>query len=129
VRATGVDALERRCSVRLPEDFRDYLLHRAPIVEDIWDDQHTAWWSLGRVKSVAEDFDGAISHPDIEARKTQYLVFADFLVWSWAWAVACTEDEHRGKVALIGGEPDRFVATTFTDFERLYAEDIHAVSP
>lgn len=117
----AVEDLERRYSLRLPEDFRSYLLHAAPT--SIWmDDIGTQWWSATEIKSLPDECpDGAIgkTNPDIERESAQYLVFADYLIWCYAWAICCSEGPNRGKVALIGGAPDMFVADSFQEFLRL----------
>ena len=50
------------------------------------------------------------------------------MIWSWAWAICCEEGGDRGKVALIGGAPDRIVVSSFTEFVKAYIEDSPAVS-
>ena len=32
------------------------------------------------------------------------------------WTISCTDDDNRGRVALIGGLPDHFVANSFVEF-------------
>src|SRR6478752_4078984 len=105
--------IERRYGIRLPEDFKTYLDTRAPS-EDFWDDANFVWWSAARVKSLTEecgrDTPDEQRNNEIEEEATRYLVFADYLDWCYAYALCCSEGPNRGKVALIGGRPDRFVA-------------------
>jgi hypothetical protein len=123
---TAILALEQRFQVRLPEDFRRYLLTSAPH-EDFWDEEHTIWWPLGRIRNIPEEYEHAISHPRIAAAASQYLFFADYSIWCWAWAISCTDDEDRGRVALIGSDPDHFVANSFTDFVERYTRSFESV--
>ncbi|MDF0546481.1 SMI1/KNR4 family protein [Sphingobium sp. H39-3-25] len=120
-----VEALERRYSLTLPEDFRSYLLHAAPTT--IWmDDIGTQWWSAPEIKSLPDECpDGSPgnTNPDIEQERDQCLVFADYLIWCYAWAICCSDGPNRGKIALIGGSPDMFVADSFRDFLRLELVD------
>jgi hypothetical protein len=117
-----VSRLEDRYRLRLPEDFRRYLLEAAPS-EDLWDDGDATWWSLGRVKNIPDEHEHAVSDLDIAGEAASCLFFADYLIWCWAWAVCCSEGPNRGKVALIGGSPDRFVANSFSEFIDQYLVD------
>lgn len=120
-----VQALEGRYSLRLPEDFRSYLLYAAPAT--IWmDDIGTQWWAAKEIKSIPDECpDGSPGklNADIERESAQYLVFADYLMWCYAWAICCSEGPNRGKIALIGGAPDTFVADSFRDFLKLEMGD------
>lgn len=123
--ALDVEALEGRYSLRLPEDFRSYLLYAAPATT--WmDDIGTQWWSAPEIKSIPDECaDGSPGqlNPDIERERGQYLIFADYLLWCYAWAICCSEGPNRGKVAVIGGAPDTFVADSFRQFLRLELSD------
>lgn len=51
------------------------------------------------------------------------------MIWCWAWAICCSEGPNRGKVAMIGGQPNHFVADSFRDFLAMALADdlrIHA---
>jgi hypothetical protein len=117
-----VGALESRYGIRIPDDFRRYLLHVAPSAEAT-DEEVTAWWGLGRIRSVPEEYQHEISNSAIATEAGAYLIFADYLVWCWAWAVCCSEGPNRGRVALIGGDPDGFVADSFSEFVERYLRD------
>jgi len=124
-RAAGVAALARRTGLVLPADFKRYLLKLAPGSEN-FDDELTHWWSLPRIRTIPEEYEHAIKNPDIAGAADRYLVFADYSIWCWAWAIACTDDEHRGRVAIIG-DSDRFVAESFDAFIKLYLHDLNSV--
>lgn len=57
---------------------------------------------------------------------TKYLFFADHLIWSGAWAIACTDDENRGRILIVGGD-ERFVADSFKEFVDKYLTDNNSV--
>lgn len=59
----------------------------------------------------------------IAAEAHSYLFFADYSIWCWAWAICCGDGPNRGKVALVGGAPDRIVADSFSDFVERYLRD------
>jgi hypothetical protein len=124
-RATAED-LERRYDIRLPTDFKAYLTMRVP-GKEFMDDGGIIWWPIGRIKSLREECGEATPdeqrNPAIEAEADRYLVFSDYLDWCYAYAICCSESINRGKVALIGSSPDRFVARSFSSFVRLAAED------
>jgi hypothetical protein len=59
---------------------------------------------------------------------SKYLFFADYMIWCWAWAIACGDGEHRGRVAVINGVSDRFVADSFGQFVDRYILDKNSVA-
>jgi hypothetical protein len=117
-----VAALESRYGVRLPDDFREYLLQSCPSRDEEVDDRVTSWWGLSRIKNIPDEYCYEIGHPEIAANAHTYLFFADYIFWSMAWAIACGEDENRGCIIAISGE-DRFVANNFREFVERYVID------
>lgn len=115
------ESLESRYGVRLPEEFRAYVLEAAPSEEGI-DAAGTMWWPPSRIRSIPDEFQGEIDNPVIAAEAGAYLFFADYLVWCWAWAICCSDGPNRGRVAFIGG-PDDFVAESFSGFVERYLCD------
>jgi hypothetical protein len=105
---------------------RSYVERGAP-AEEIWDANDVIWWSPGRIRSLPEEYDHPVTDPDIAAEPATYLFFADYMIWCWAWAICCSDGPNRGRVALIGGTPDRFVADSFTGFVSKYLEDPQSV--
>ena len=120
--------LESRYAVRLPSDFREYLSRCAPVGEAGLDDQRgTEWWSFGRIKSVRDDFDGHLE-PLLAVRAHEWLLFADYAAWIWAWAIDCSAGADRGKIAIVGGKGyNVFVAESFSDFVTKYVADFYSV--
>lgn len=118
VTSADIEALEERYSLQLPEDFRSYLMYAAPSTT-FMDDIGTQWWAPSEIKSIADECpDGPPGqiNPEIEQEKDTYLVFSDYLIWCYAWAICCSNGSNRGKIALIGGLPDTFIADNFRDF-------------
>lgn len=110
----------------MPEDFRKYLLRCAP-EEIFWDAEDTIWWPPDRVKNIPDEYEYPTGNPLISQKKAPtYLFFADFMIWCCAWAICCEEGPDRGKVAVIGGHPDHFVADSFTEFVIAYVADPHS---
>jgi hypothetical protein len=128
--------VEQRYGISIPEDFRFYLLNVAPSGYYM-DEIGTTWWTLADIKNIPDECgeaqSGDGSDPAIVTEAKQYLIFADFLVWCYAWAICCSDGEHRGKVALItNGGADQFVADSFSHFVQLELNDaaaIHGIWP
>jgi hypothetical protein len=124
--------LEERYAITLPEDFRDYLIARAP--ESDWMDRYGfTWWAPEQIKNLPDECGprnpGAAVNPEIEAEAQQYLVFADFLIWCYAYAICCSSGPNRGKVALVGSDPNVFVARSFSRFVELVNADSVRLHP
>ena len=48
--------IERRYQIRLPDDFRAYLIEAAPKT-DYWDREDVIWWSPDRIKNVLAEYE------------------------------------------------------------------------
>jgi len=119
----AVGALEQRYGFALPPDFREYLLRCCPSDDNNLDREGACWWTLDRIRSVPEEYEYQIKNDRVARAASQYLFFADYLIWCWAWAIACGNDEDRGKVVVINGISDRFVADSFGQFVDRYIVD------
>ena len=126
--AAKASELEKKYDVSLPNDFRLYVTDCAP-AEDIWDETDLTWWMPSRIKNIPDEYEHAITNPQIADRAHTYLFFADYCVWFWAWAICCDDGPDRGKVALVTGRDDRVIAASFTEFVKAYVADPMSVSP
>jgi hypothetical protein len=113
-RLAEIEELEQRYRLVLPDDFRSYLANAAP-EEELWDDGYVIWWPVHWIKNLPDEYESPISEASIAAKASSFLVFADYMMWCWAWAICCDDGEDRGRVAKIG-VPDRFVADSFSQF-------------
>jgi hypothetical protein len=126
-RGTVVAAdLQRRYDVRLPSEFEAYLREGSPKTD--WDSRcGFTLWPPERIKSLPDErgteTPALQRNPEVEREADKYLVFADYLAWCYAYAVCCSDGPNRGKVALIGANPDRFVASSLSSFLVLAADD------
>lgn len=121
-----IAALENRYGIKLPPDFRLYLQESAPADEN-WDAEDGNWWPVRRIQNVPEEYDHAVGGL-IARNAAKHLFFLDYSIWAWAWAISCADDNTRGKVALIGGQPDGYVANSFGEFVERYTTDWMAIS-
>jgi len=124
----AVAALEKRYGVLLPTDFRDYLLHSCPSDDNNLDREGTCWWTLDRIRSVPEEYQHKLMNPRVARDASKYRLFADYLIWCWAWAIGCGNDDARGKVVVINGLSDKFVADSFGQFVDRYIADKDSVA-
>jgi hypothetical protein len=119
-------ALQDRYRIQLPDDFAAYVASASPR-EDWMDDFGMIWWGAERIKSLrdecGDESPGGQPNAKIGDEADQYLVFADFLIWCYAYAICCSDGPNRGRIALIGAQPDRFVAGSFSSFLTLAAQD------
>jgi hypothetical protein len=113
-----VAELERNYDVRLPKDFREYLLQSCPSNEN-WDQEGTFWWPFDRIKNIPEEYAHEIKNDRVARDAAKYLFFADYMIWCWAWAIACGDNEDRGRIVVVGGS-DNFVADSFGQFVDRY---------
>lgn len=122
-----VASLEAHYGLLLPADVRAYLLHACSTLDDGGQmDDCTAWWGLERIRSVVEECDDQSPMTlAIDPRKT--LIFADHLIWCWAWAACCDGGDNHGRVMVIG--PDRWVADSFAEFIDRYLTDEQSLYP
>ena len=101
-------------------------MHCCPCDEDNMDANGATWWTLDRIKSIRVEC-GSSSNSQIDMNADKYFFFVDYLIWSEAWAIACTDHKNRGRVAVISGKQDRFVADSFSDFIELYTGDVASI--
>lgn len=119
---TAIQEIERRYHVTLPKDFRSYLLEIAPR-DHFTDDEMVTWWSPSKIKNIPDKISSRICNPVVAAEAEAYLFFADFLIWSSAWAICCCDGLDYGKVVSVDGVNDHFVATSFTAFAKAYVAE------
>ena len=128
-RAADLVEFEARYSLKLPGDFREYLLACAPAAENWEDHRLTNWWPLRRMQRLPDEYRHELGNPAVAAEPASYLVFADGYIWCWAWAINCRPGGRFGWVAVIGTPGDRFVASSFSEFvDKFIMEDDRVIS-
>jgi hypothetical protein len=122
---TDISVLENTYGVRLPEDFREYLLCCCPAESCGMDSSATEWWGFSALRSVMEANGQSVLNRSVAASADKYLFFADFLIGAPTWAIACGEDENRGRIVAIHNSESHFVAGSFAEFvERFVVEPV-----
>jgi hypothetical protein len=125
-----ISRFESRHRLALPSDLRAYFekinghVQRGGVDSDR---EGFAFWPLDKVQplpSACAEYSVPIPLVD---RPQRYFVFADYLQWSWAYAIRLGATENT--VILVGAEDNRPVASSFTEFVRLYVEDSEALYP
>ena len=115
----AVRAFEARCGVRLPADVRAYFEAFNGTGDDVLDREFVAFWSLDRVRTVAEE----LGHQEpVPPPADAFYCFADYSVWCNAYAVRLSADGGAATevVAVYSGVDLIPVAPSFADFLRGY---------
>ena len=119
----GISKLEDKYAIKLPPSFREYLLYACPVGVDQHDPDLTTWWELERVKSLQEESQGHLGYRikdlEIQTNAASYLVFADYMIWSWAWAICCAPGENYGRILQLY-KTEEFVSNSFDGFVQSY---------
>jgi hypothetical protein len=126
----GIKDFESRYNVRLPQDFRDYFL-RVNGMETHWpnaqDKEGFTFWPLERANTVLEE---AANHLHSDEWSSfsgaeSLFIFADYLDWSWAYAIKLSSDTLSGNPVFIIGKKKTpiEVAGSFSEFVNLYLID------
>lgn len=122
-----LDRFEDKHGVTLSadRDFRAYLLRvdgMAQVGGQDCDQNGFAFWPLSRIKSVPEE----CAKSNVMAPKVKevekYFAFADYMQWSWAYAI-CLSESQKGKILQFGTHAPRIVAGSFSEFVEAYVRD------
>jgi cell wall assembly regulator SMI1 len=119
----GVRQLEDRLGLVVPSDFRSYLCAVDGFAGPVDQDRNGfRFWPSREITTVDLFRGGQLASPETHG----LVLFADYLDWSWGYAVTmATEPNERAGVYIIGtadGRPHR-IARSFAEFSRLYTMD------
>ena len=124
-----IRSFESRYGLDLPGDLRIYFRSVNGLVQSggvDTDREGFAFWPLEKVQpmpTVCTEFQEAVPPvPDPQA----YFVFADYLQWSWAYAIRLGTS---GNPVIFVGAEGGVVANSFTEFVALYVQDAEALYP
>ena len=114
-------SLEEKYDIKLPQDFRSYLLYSCPEPHGgEWDENLISWWPLQDIKNSPDEYNKTVKNLEVDKDSKQYLFFADYCLWAWAWAICCKPGKNYGRIVWIGD--GGFVANSFTEFVNIYVE-------
>ncbi len=114
--------VERKFSFRFPPDFRACYLATDGMGPPEQDKTGFSFWHLDRIQRADIALREAGAHV-IPLGAEGYFAFADYLDWSWAYAIRLTESTTENSIVLIGKERLDVVARSFSDFVELYLSD------
>src|SRR5262249_17655196 len=101
-----IEAFEEHEAVALPEDFRIYWGLADGMREEIGrsqDSEGFSFWPLHRVMRADRELERKSPHTPSPTDSSAYYVFADYLDWSWAYAIKLRSAES-GKVVIVGAK-------------------------
>jgi hypothetical protein len=118
---------ESHYGVVLPADFREYFLDVNGMLQrggQDCDPNGFAFWPLGHVKSVREEYaEHSTALPEVPEPHV-YFVFADYLQWCWAYAIRLYDKPVGSNLIItVGTLKTRVIASSFTEFVGLYLWD------
>jgi hypothetical protein len=133
----AVKQFETTHNVVLPAEMRDYFLKQDGMSSD-WQYSKDKtgfckWfslWDVARVRPAAEE----LAEGDLQAgpELDQYFAFADFLDWSWAYAIRLTSHPREGGRVVMLGTADGLpleIAASFGEFVDLLIQDSPRLYP
>ena len=89
------------------------------------DGEMTTWWELHRIRSLKEESEGRLGYriksPTFQKDARYYIVFADYMLWGWAWAICCKPGDDYGRILQMYKTED-FVSNSFDDFVQFYMQ-------
>jgi SMI1/KNR4 family protein SUKH-1 len=122
-----VRKFESRNGVILIPDFREYFLSvdgMPQVGGHDCDPIGFAFWPLARVKTVAEEYSKHSTVLTEVPDPSRYFLFADYLQWSWAYAIHLSDHPSGpNPVIHVGTVRPKVVAGSFTEFVDLYLRD------
>jgi|HubBroStandDraft_1064217.scaffolds.fasta_scaffold24990_2 hypothetical protein len=127
----AVHAFERKEGLVLPEDFRTYWLSADGMPEALGQSQDSAgfsFWPLHRVARADVELKQRSPTTPLGPESASYYVFADYLDWSWAYAIKL-RPMGIGHVVTVGTLSEHTVAQSFSEFLDAYLLDASTLYP
>lgn len=116
-------AIELEFDAKIPTDLREHLLHVPLTGEGVDGGELVLFWSADQVTSIANKYAESRfvrewQRPD---RAETYLIFCDYMISAWEWAVQCEPGNDYGKIALVSRDSDKwFVYGSFGEMVEDY---------
>lgn len=121
---------EQHRRLRLPDEFKQYLCIANGMAQkppkDVDEDGYS-FWPLERMTDAQEEFSNTSNHAKIPLNSAlrDYLIFADYMQWSWTFAIKTTNHESATTPVYRVDSPDHVhkIAESFHDFLNMYVND------
>ena len=127
-----IENFEQGHKVKLPQDFKLYLLKAngmRPGIPHDTDRNGYCFWPIERIRSAADEFREPQHHAKeielVNPELATYFIFADYLQWSWAFAVRIVETNTDTSHVFRLNAPQimQKLASSFAEFIDLYVAD------
>lgn len=133
VHPSQLQLFETQNDIKLPEDFRMYYRYVNGMVQEgghDCDKKGFSFWPLAQIRRVPDECsEQSVPVPDIDD-PNQYFVFADYLQWSWAYAIRLSRKApDPSPIIHVGTLEPKVVAQGFSDFVKLYMSDSEELYP
>ena len=124
-----IEEFEQRYNVSVPPDMRDYLLRVDGMdmnsLTSYQDKAGFSFWPRKRIKTAAEEaHDHTTGYWSFRDQNSLFL-FADYLDWSWAYAIRLLKSPSAETPVFIIGKRESpiEIAKSFSEFVDLYVVD------
>jgi cell wall assembly regulator SMI1 len=125
-----LENFEKQKGVLLPADMRSSFTivnGMRPGSPGDQDPQGFSFWPLERMRWLPEELTDQSPQGTSFPSSENFYVFADYLDWSWAYAIRLSQNTGRNQVILIGKDEPELVAESFSEFVDLYVVDSPAL--
>ena len=124
VSESELTAFENKYKVHLPEDLRDYFSFVNGMSDGEMDDALFRFWMLNEVEPLSKA-NPEYAGPDYIDAADSVFLFADFLLWSHAFAIRLSPEKEKqsNTVYVIGVSPAKPIAGSFSEFVEIYLTD------
>jgi hypothetical protein len=118
-----LDSFEAKHDVVLPEDLRDYFFCVNGMPPDEVDDGMIRFWTVQEVQPVVLGAP-AFSDPSYIQNPKSLLLFADYSIWTHAYAIRLGSVPMKtNEVVIIGYESPVVICKCFSEFVDRYLTD------
>lgn len=117
-----LSAFESKYQVSLPTDLRDYFQTVDGMAHGFTDNAQIRFWSLNEVKPIPEEAPDFSDPSYIEEAESLFL-FADYCIWSHAYAIRLSSTEASNPIIIIGYETPSRIFDSFSELVSSYLTD------
>jgi hypothetical protein len=116
-------AFELKYQVSLPSDLRDYFLTVNGMADGVTDEALIRFWSLNEVRPIPEEAP-VYSDPSYIQEAQSLFFFADYCIWSHAYAIRLSADRKASSpIIIIGDATPTQIFHSFSELVSAYLTD------